>query len=186
MTGRPAVFLDRDGVLNRALVRGGKPHPPANASELEILPGVAEACRALRDAGFVRIVVTNQPDVSRGACSREAVEAINCSLREQIDVDDIRVCYHSDEDGCACRKPLPGLLLDAARSWDVDLSESFVVGDRWRDIEAGRAAGCRTILIDYAYAEPLRSEPDWRASSLSEAAEWILGASRSHNHGVTS
>src|SRR5580700_6019682 len=135
-----AVFLDRDGVLNRAFLQGGVPSPPRGPDEVEILPGVAEACRLLRRAGYVLIVVTNQPDVARGRQRREVVDAINQVVRRAVDVDDVRVCFHDDVDACSCRKPAPGLLLEAGREWQIDLSSSFMVGDRWRDIEAGRRA----------------------------------------------
>ena len=176
---RRAVFLDRDGVLNRAIVRQGKPYPPVSLAEFEVLPGVVEACTALRAAGFLLVVVTNQPDVARGMQRHEVVEAINQSLRAQVPVDDIRVCYHDDQDKCLCRKPSPGLLLQAAKDWQIDLSASFMVGDRWKDIEAGRRAGCKTVLIDYAYAEATQSMPDQRVRSLAEAADWILRQSSS-------
>jgi len=175
LTMRRAVFLDRDGVLNRAFIHDdGKSHPPASPDELEILPGVAKACMTLRQAGFLLIVVTNQPDVARGAQSRDVVEAINDALRRQIPIDDIRVCYHDDPDDCACRKPRPGLLLEAANVWEIDLSSSFMVGDRWKDIEAGRRAGCKTVLVSGVYTEAARSRPDFHIASLQEAADWIL------------
>ena len=172
--GRSAVFLDRDGVLNRAIVREGKPYPPASLAELEILPGAVEACAALREAGFLLIAVTNQPDVARGTQRREIVEAIHQVLRTHLPLDDIRVCYHDDVDHCPCRKPKPGLLLEAARDWDIDLSASFMVGDRWKDIEAGRRAGCKTVFVDYDYVEREPDNPDHRANSLIEAVDWIL------------
>ncbi len=172
---RRAVFLDRDGVLNRALVRAGKPYPPRGLGELEILPGVPEALARLREVGYLLIVVTNQPDVARGTQRREAVEEINCTLAARLPLDDIRVCYHDERDGCTCRKPCPGLLLQAADQWPIDLAASYMVGDRWKDIEAGRRAGCRTVLIDYQYAEPMPQAPDHVATSLSAAADWILG-----------
>ena len=170
---REAVFLDRDGVLNRAIVREGKPYPPTSIDELEILPGVARACVALHEAGLLLIVVTNQPDVARGIQRREAVEAINQALAHQLPLDDIRVCYHDDGPHCSCRKPKPGLLLDAARDWEIVLCSSFMVGDRWKDIEAGKRAGCQTIFVDYGYAERAPDNPDCRVASLLEAAYWI-------------
>jgi D-glycero-D-manno-heptose 1,7-bisphosphate phosphatase len=176
LTMRRAVFLDRDGVLNRAFIHDDrKSHPPASPDELEILPGVVEACIALRQAGFLLIVVTNQPDVARGTQRQEVVEAINGALRRQVPVDDIWVCYHDDPDDCACRKPRPGLLLEAAKVWEIDLPGSFVVGDSWKDIEAGRRAGCKTVLISHANTEAERSDkPDFKATSLPEATDWIL------------
>ena len=169
-----AVFLDRDGVINRAPVRDGKPYPPASAAEVEVLPGVPDALERLRRAGFLLVVVTNQPDVARGRQTREEVEAINARLREQLPIDEVRVCYHDDADRCECRKPAPGLIIEAAREHDIDVGASYTVGDRWRDIEAGRRAGSRTIFIDYGYEEPSPTQFDARARSLAEAADWIL------------
>lgn len=169
---RPAVFLDRDGVINRAVVRAGKPYPPGRPDELEILPGVPEALSRLRNAGFALIVVTNQPDVARGTTTRGAVDAIHGFMLRELPLDEIRVCPHDDPDDCPCRKPKPGLLLQNPAH---DLGRSFMVGDRWRDIEAGRAAGCRaTIFVDYGYDEPIPHEPDVRVTSLGDAAAWIL------------
>lgn len=170
-----AVFLDRDGVINRAFVREGKPFPPSTLQELEILPGVPEALHELKQHGYKLLVVTNQPDVARGKQSRQTIEAIHQALRSRLPLDDILVCYHTDQDKCDCRKPLPGMLLEAARKHNIDLAASFMVGDRWRDIEAGYNAGCKTILIDYGYSErPPDREPDLRVGSLREAADWII------------
>ena len=171
---RRAVFLDRDGVLNRAVVRKGRPYPPATVEEFEIHPGAAEAARRLRDAGFLLIGATNQPDVARGTQTREAVEAINARLLDALPLDEVRVCY-DDGDDAPRRKPNPGLLLEAAEAHGVDLAASFMVGDRWRDVEAGRRAGCRTVFIDRGYAERRPDPPaDHDAADLSEAADWIL------------
>jgi D-sedoheptulose 7-phosphate isomerase len=170
-----AVFLDRDGVINRVVVREGKPFPPATLQELEILPGVLEALHQLKQHGYKLVVVTNQPDVRRGTQSQATVEAMHQALSARLPLDDILVCYHTDQDKCDCRKPLPGMLLEAARKHNIDMATSFMVGDRWRDIEAGYNAGCRTILIDYGYSErPPDHAPDFRARSLHEAADWIL------------
>lgn len=170
-----AVFLDRDGVINRAIVREGKPYPPADLGELEILPGVKDALLTLKAAGYLLVVVTNQPDVARGTTPRETVEAINDALGAALPIDEFRTCYHDSGDGCDCRKPLPGALLSAAAKHGIALSDSFMVGDRWRDIEAGEKAGCHTIFIDYGYTEKQPEAPDYRVSSLSEAADVILG-----------
>jgi len=175
---RRCVFLDRDGVLNRAIVRAGLPYPPADLSEFALMPGAAEACAALKSAGFLLVVVTNQPDVARGTQKRETVESINQALASQISVDDIRVCYHDGRDDCPCRKPRAGLLLDAARDFAIDLAQSYMIGDRWKDIEAGVRAGCSTIFIDWSYAEKQPEAPDFRADSLAAAVEWILGKDR--------
>jgi D-glycero-D-manno-heptose 1,7-bisphosphate phosphatase len=171
-----AVFLDRDGVINRAWIRDGRPYPPASLADLEILPVVPEALARLRAGGFCLVVVTNQPEVARGRQTRAAVEALHEALRAQLPLDDFRICYHDDDDDCTCRKPAPGLLLEAARERRLDLAASFMVGDRWRDVEAGRRAGCTTIFIDYGYAETRPDGPDACVGSLAEAAEWILSA----------
>ena len=169
-----AVFLDRDGVINAAVVRGGKPYPPPDVSHLEILPGVPAALVELRRAGYLLVVVTNQPDVARGAQTREGVDAIHTALRRELPLDAIYVCYHDDTDRCACRKPAPGLLLEAARDLDLDLAHSFMIGDRWRDVDAGIAAGCRTIFINRHYQERQPTGFDVELASLPEAAAWIL------------
>jgi len=176
--GLRAVFLDRDGVINRALEREGKPYPPASLNQFEILPDVPKACAELKAAGFRLIVVTNQPDVGRGAIQQSAVEAIHAAMCRRLPIDRVEVCYHAGQgqSDCDCRKPRPGMLLRAARELDVDLAQSWMVGDRWRDIDCGHAAGCRTIFIDRGYAEPLRRAPDFRAGSLLEAAAIILRA----------
>jgi D-glycero-D-manno-heptose 1,7-bisphosphate phosphatase len=177
--GYPAVFLDRDGVLNRCVMRDERPHPPASLAELEILPGVREALRALKANRFLTLVATNQPDVARGTILQSQVEEINLHLGGRLALDHFFVCYHDDADGCDCRKPRPGLLLRAARLLEIDLAASYMVGDRWRDIEAGKSAGCRTILIDYGYSERpgtlwVAQPPDAIAGSLAAAVAWIL------------
>jgi len=169
-----AVFLDRDGVLTRARVRDGKPYAPVTLAEMEIAPDAGTALARLKAAGFLLIVVTNQPDVARGLARREDVEAMHSALRAALPLDGCFVCYHDDADGCACRKPLPGLLFQAAEEQGIDLAASFLVGDRWRDIDAGAAAGCRTILIDRGYLErPPEHTPDARAGTLGEAVDWV-------------
>jgi D-glycero-D-manno-heptose 1,7-bisphosphate phosphatase len=168
----PAVFLDRDGVLNQAIVRAGKPYPPASLQALEILPDVAAALVRLKTAGYRLVVVTNQPDVARGSQDRRVVESINAALASHLPLDEVRVCYHDDGDGCSCRKPMPGLLLQPPAH---DLARSVMVGDRWRDVEAGRRAQVRaTVLIDRGYDEDCPVSPDARVGSLAEAVEWIL------------
>ena len=169
-----AVFLDRDGVINDAVVRNGNPYPPSSVAEVRIVEDAASALARLKRIGFHLAVVTNQPDVARGTQKRAMVEAINEFLAARLPLDAFHVCYHDEADNCACRKPKPGLILDAARALDVDPAFGFVVGDRWRDIAAGRAAGCRTVWIDRGYAEPAPVEYGFRAESLSAAVDWIV------------
>jgi D-sedoheptulose 7-phosphate isomerase len=180
---RPAVFLDRDGVINRPVVRDGKPFPPSGLEELELLPGVASSLLDLKAHGFDLFVITNQPDVARGTQTRETVESIHQVLASSLPIDSIFVCYHDDADHCACRKPKPGLLLEAQRKHNIDLARSFVVGDRWRDIDAGHAAGCKTVLIDYGYRERKPGQPpEATVRSLREAADWIICSSLKESH----
>ena len=175
-----AVFLDRDGVINRALEREGKPYSSASLSEFEIFPEVPEACRRLKQAGFLLVVATNQPDVGRGTLKQETVEAIHAEMRRRLPIDRVEVCYHPGNglSDCDCRKPKPGMLLRAARELGIDLVQSWMVGDRWRDVACGHAAGCRTIFIDRGYAEALKQQPDFRAKNLLEAAEIILAGAK--------
>lgn len=168
-----AVFLDRDGVINRAIVRNGRPYAPQTISELEVLPGVPEALARLRRAGFLNIVVTNQPDVGAGRQSRETVERMHERLLRELALDDIKTCYHTDADACACRKPKPGLLLQAAREYGIDLQASSVVGDRWRDVDAGHASGCRVYFVECGYLEKRPDPPFIAVKSLAEAASLI-------------
>jgi len=172
MNGVRAVFLDRDGVLNHAVVREGRPYPPGDVSELRIVDGAAPALQHLRDAGYRLIVVTNQPDVARGTTPRPTVDAINAKLAAALPLDEIVVC---DEDGDApCKKPNPGMLLDAAKRHGIDLGRSFMVGDRWRDVGAGEAAGTRTVFIDRGYAETPPLDPDLTVGELEESTAWII------------
>ncbi len=174
------VFLDRDGVINRAVLREGLPTPPASVKDLEVLPGVPEALASLKKAGFQLVVVTNQPDVARGTQSRETVEAMNAELRRALPLDSVKVCYHDDRDHCSCRKPAPGMILEAARELDADLSRCYMVGDRWKDIEAGQRAGTTAILVENDYPEKRPGTPAATVRSLKEAAEWILAREKVH------
>ena len=169
-----AVFLDRDGVINRAVVRNRKPYPPNTLQDLEILPDVPEALNLLKESGFLLIVVTNQPDVGRGIQKKETVEEMHLFLKKILPLDDIFVCWHGQDGECDCRKPLPGMLLQASEKYGIDFGKSFMVGDRWKDIEAGKTAGCKTIFLDYHYNELLRSQPDFTATSTRKASEWIV------------
>jgi len=173
---RPAIFLDRDGVINRPTIRGRKPYAPRSLTELEILPGVPAALRALKAAGYSLVVVTNQPDIARGAVPRTVVDSMNGWLTSVLPLDAVMTCAHDDADRCQCRKPLPGLITQAARELRLECAASYMIGDRWRDIEAGRRAGCKTFFIDCGYDEQIPQSYDFRVSSLLEAARIILQA----------
>ena len=171
---RSAVFLDRDGVLNEAIVRNGKPCPPRDLSELIITHGAAAALEALKHEGFLLVVVTNQPDVARGTISRTEIDKINMRLSTSLPLDAIEVCEHDDAAQCDCRKPKPGMILRAREKFCLKLADSFMVGDRWRDIEAGRRAGCRSVLIGDGYGEAFLYQPTVKLESLPVAASWII------------
>ena len=188
---RPAVFLDRDGTLNRQVIRDGRPYPPAKLEEFVLFPDVAEACARLADAGYALVVATNQPDVGRGTQEQSVVEAMHARLRAWVpQIERVEVCYAPGLDRSAPldrrRKPEPGMVLDAAAALGLDLGNSWMVGDRWRDIDCGLRAGVRTVFIDFGYAEELRAAPDFSVKTFAEAAAVILretGAARLRHEG---
>jgi D-glycero-D-manno-heptose 1,7-bisphosphate phosphatase len=181
MALRPAVFLDRDGTLNVQVVRDGKPYAPTRLDDFKIIEGVPEACRALKAAGFSLVVATNQPDVGRGDVAREVIESMHVLLLQQIpEIDRVEVCYDPGRgEKSQRRKPEPGMLLDAAAAIGIDLGLSWMVGDRWRDVECGKRAGVKTVFIDCGYAEELKSPPDHTVKTFHEAASVILGTPES-------
>jgi D-glycero-D-manno-heptose 1,7-bisphosphate phosphatase len=175
-TPNRAVFLDRDGVINRPLIRAGKSYPPTSLDEFELLPGVPEACQTLKELGFLLVIATNQPDVGRGTLGREAVETIHRRLLEQLPIDRVMTCFHGGAeygDPCDCRKPRPGMLFRAAEELKINLAKSFMIGDRWRDVDCGFNGGCKTIFIDWGYKEKLKRDPDFNAHDLLDAAKLI-------------
>ena len=173
--GLPAIFLDRDGIMNRAVVREGRPYPPAWLEDVEILSGTITSLEYLAGCGYVLIGITNQPDVARGTKSREVVESINHWIQSRLPIREIFVCYHDNASDCECRKPKPGLILQAAEKYDIDLSQSWMVGDRWKDIAAGKAAGLKTIFVDYQYAETFSGVPaDFTVKDTAFLADVIL------------
>lgn len=167
-----AVFLDRDGVLNKTLIVNGKPYPPDSLNVLELQAGVKEGLKQLKKLEYLLIVITNQPDVARKVISIKKVEMINKYLKKDLKLDDIYCCVHDDIDNCTCRKPKPGMVFAAEKKWNIDLSNSFLIGDRWKDIETGKNAGLRTILIDYNYNER-HLNPDFSCNNFLEAVEII-------------
>lgn len=175
---RRAVFLDRDGVLNPAVIRNGTPHPPSSLKDFELYEDVADGCARLKSANFLLVVITNQPDVGRGKQSREMVEAMHVKLRSKVPcLDRVEVCYHAGVrygEPCDCRKPQPGLILRPAAELNINLTASYVIGDRWRDIDCARAAGCRAIFIQRGYSETLREPPDFTVTNFGEAVKALL------------
>lgn len=179
MTTTPrAVFLDRDGVLNEAVVREGLPHPPASPDEVRMLPGAADACHRLRADGWLLVVVTNQPDIARGTLTAAEVDAINERVTADLGVTDVLVCPHDDHHGCRCRKPAPGMIDEAVGRWGIDVGASVIVGDRWRDVECGRRAGTITVFVDHHYREPRPDAPDHVVASLADAVPLLQRTER--------
>jgi D-glycero-D-manno-heptose 1,7-bisphosphate phosphatase len=170
-----AVFLDRDGVINKVRLVNGRPHPPSNMEDVEILDGVIESIALLKAKNFTLVVITNQPDVARGETTQLRVDEINSFIGSSLGLKYFYVCSHDNDDNCECRKPAPGLILRAASELEIDISKSYFVGDRWRDIAASQAAGCRAFFIDYSYIEQQPQMPFTRVSSLFEAVQLIAG-----------
>jgi D-glycero-D-manno-heptose 1,7-bisphosphate phosphatase len=166
-----AVFLDRDGVLNEVVWRGGRPASPRRFDEFRLVGDIAAVAR-LRAAGLRLFVVTNQPDIARGLLAPAVLDGCMAEVTRATGCDDVRCCTHDDGDRCTCRKPLPGMLCDLAAAWNVELGASFIVGDSWRDVGAGRAAGCRTVLIRRPYNADVSA--DMEADTLTGAVGAVL------------
>ena len=166
-----AIFIDRDGVINKAIIKNGRPFSPRTIDDFEILPGVDAALNLFHDLGYLNIVATNQPDIARGLMGEQILVRMHDLIRQNLAVDDIFVCPHDNSDNCLCRKPRPGMVIEAAARWDIDLISSYFIGDTWKDIDAGKAAGCSTILLDRPYNEGLES--DYRVKSLLEVNDII-------------
>jgi len=174
MNKKKAIFLDRDGVLNKLVMNNGKGRAPYNLEDFDLYPGVIEACHKIKKSDFLTIIVTNQPDVARGWVPRESVEIINNKIKELLPIDDIKICFHTNEDNCLCRKPMPGMILDAAAAWGIDLKNSYMIGDRFGDIAAGVSAGCMTFLVGPGDEQGSFPEPNYKVDSLFEAVNIIL------------
>lgn len=162
-----AVFLDRDGVLNNPIVVKGKPYPPNNIEEVVIPDGVKEGLGEFKRLGYLLIMVTNQPDVARGKTSQISVNKINEFIKDKLMLDDVFCCFHDNEDNCECRKPKPGMIFSASKKWNIELNESVMIGDRWKDIESGKLGGLKTFLIDYKYDEKFVI-PDYKVNEFKE------------------
>lgn len=172
---KKAFFLDRDGVINSALVENNAPKSPKTLVDIKILPGVLEAVTKIKAANYEIVVVTNQPDIARKKITWSQLDEINSHIKKLTSIDHIYVCPHEDLDNCKCRKPKPGLITSAASDFNIELSQSFMVGDRWRDIEAGQQAGCHCYFIDYSYDEKQPDKPYVKVNSLLEAVNKSLG-----------
>ena len=169
MTSQRAVFFDRDGVLIETLVEGGSPVANNNVNTLKFVHGALEVCQSLIDADIKMFMITNQPDISRGKIMLKDVLEINDVVQKTCQLTDVAMCIHDDKAHCSCRKPKPGMILELSVKHRIHLESSVVVGDRWRDIDAGATAGCHTLFINYGYNETLRRQPTWEVSSVSQA-----------------
>ena len=170
---KKAVFLDRDGVINKAKVVNGLPFPPENSKKVFFVKDIELLISSLRNLNYKLIVITNQPDVKRGKTTKSNVEAINDYIKNYLKLDDFFICYHDNNDECQCRKPMPGMLFDAAKKHNISLKKSYMIGDRWKDIKAGNVAGCKSIFIDYNYKEDNKEKADYTVNSLLEIIDII-------------
>ena len=169
---RKAVFIDRDGVINKLVVIYGEKTSPKSLDQFEIFPYVAQATRRLRK-DYLVIVITNQPDVARGKMSEQELKKMNRKLFKLVEIDDLYICTHDDADNCQCRKPRPGMILEAASKWNINLEKSIIIGDSWRDMLAGKRAGIRTCYINHWSNSDGVIEYDFEAKDLSDAVKKI-------------
>jgi len=169
---KKAVFIERDGVLNQAFVNGRQQVGPASLAEFRLQEGVLPLLARLKEAGFLLLVTTNQPGIARGDLSRRELDRMHDQLRRLIPVDDIFICPHDDPDRCPCRKPRPGLFQEARCKWQLNMNASFVVSDKWQDVEAARSAGCTSILIRSAWNGA--AHPDLILQDFGSVVEKIL------------
>ncbi len=173
-----AIFLDRDGVLNETIIKKKEITSPLNLDELKLIPGVKETLFTFKKYGYLLIMVTNQPDIARNKNTKKNVEEINNFLKNHLNLDDIFVCYHDDKDFCDCRKPKSGMLIEASKKYNIDLLKSYIIGDRWRDVGAGKNAKCKTIFIDFKYQEKLISKPDYTITNIADARNIVKKISK--------
>ena len=172
---KKGVFLDRDGVINRAILVNGLPKSPKSVGEIEILDGVVEAVKAIKTLKLIPVVITNQPDVARNITSQNQANQINYQIGLATGIEHFYTCFHDDNDKCNCRKPAPGLIYQAVNDLSLDIQKSYLVGDRWKDISAGQAAGCKTFFIDYGYPDKKPEGNFTRVKSLTDVVRILEG-----------
>jgi D-glycero-D-manno-heptose 1,7-bisphosphate phosphatase len=175
---KQAVFLDRDGVVVVPEARNGRGYAPRRLEDYRFYHDARESLSRLKRAGFLLVVVTNQPDVGKGLISHAVIEEMHGRLVRELRVDAVKACTHRQGENCPCRKPAPGMLLEAIREFDLNPSDCFMVGDRASDITAGRAVGCRGIFIERGYTEPMPQDAHFIVTSMAEAADVVLRHSR--------
>jgi D-glycero-D-manno-heptose 1,7-bisphosphate phosphatase len=176
MDAKKAVFLDKDGILNNVVFRENQPASPRTPSEFSIIDDAIEPVQRIKEAGFLTIVVTNQPDISRGLMQWDDLYPMLDDLKEHFPLDDVCICAHDDKDACPCRKPKPGLLTEAAKKWGIDLKKSYLIGDGKKDVLAAKAAGCKAVKLKRPYNQDVTFH--YAVDSMSDAAEWILKDSK--------
>ena len=169
-----AIFFDRDGVLNAIKRINNKPFPPDNVDELELFPDVRDKLKFLKKLGFYLFLVTNQPDYKRGKQLKKNIVKINSLVKSFYQLDDTFTCWHAYDGQCECRKPKPGMIINASLKYKIYTSKSFMIGDRWKDIEAGNKAGCRSIFLDYNYDEKKPDKYDYSTNSIQDSIDWII------------
>lgn len=172
---KKALFIDRDGVINKSIIRNGKPYAPINFLEFEMLDGVEEAFYLLKKSEYMSIIVTNQPDIASGKQTLLSLNKLHNYLQEKYSIDLIRVCPHKEEDGCDCRKPKPGMIISASKKLNININFSYMIGDRWTDILCGQRAGCKeNFYIDNNYSEKKPDKPFTHVPSLLHCVRKIL------------
>ena len=172
---KKAIFLDRDGVLNKVVLRekGKIIGSPKSLKELKLIPNIKKVTLSLKKRGFLLIMITNQPDYLRKKNSKKNILQINYYLKKKLFLDDVFVCFHDDSSKCVCRKPKPGMLFKAKKKHKINLKKSYIIGDRWRDIEAGKKAKCKTILLDHNYKEKIKIKPDFNVKKIIQVLKVI-------------
>ncbi len=173
MKKNKAFFFDRDGILNQSIIKNQKPYSPNIPNELKLNREFLPFIKNLKKKKFIIIVVTNQPDIKRGKMTKYSLKTINTKIKNFFLIDEIYVCIHDINDKCSCRKPKPGMLKKASKKWDIDLKKSFLVGDRFKDIQAGNSVGCTTIFIDYNYNETKPKSYDYKYKNISKMIKEI-------------
>jgi D-glycero-D-manno-heptose 1,7-bisphosphate phosphatase len=175
VVSRRAIFFDRDGVLSIPTVRGGRPYAPLTLDEFRLYPEAKKAVQIAKASGFICIVATNQPDVANGKVAQSTIDEMHLILSSRLEIDDIEVSFDESGSDAPRRKPNPGMLIGSARKWGIDLSQSFMIGDTWKDIEAAHRAGCRAALIDRRYEnEPKSISSDFHARDVLDAVLWCI------------
>jgi D-glycero-D-manno-heptose 1,7-bisphosphate phosphatase len=173
ITSRQAVFLDRDGILNKSIIKQGKPYPPENLEEVVIHDEVKQGIRLLKNEGLLLIMITNQPDIARNKTTEKNVNSINNFVKHILNLDDIFMCVHDDNDNCNCRKPKPGMIIDAQKKWNIELNGSFLVGERWKDISAGKKMNLITFFLDLGYKEK-KVDADFEYKTFTQIVNQII------------